>query len=302
MAGNRLPGMWGLERVHKIARAGTYLGTWVADRARGLSVSVPQIVSETLYHQADAALRQAGRRGQLRNPHMYLLQGMATCGLCGASIGCASTGNWSTAQGNRRHFYYVCSRRRRARRGAGKTCTLPMVRSDKLDARFWDALVDGVIREDHLEKALRERASESQPEPDRAEDLLRLEAELKRLVRAEEILLERFRRGVVTEAALDRELLFLSKERASVTESIALAREGERQKAVLGREVESLREAAARLRDRLRIATREDRRDIVRAIVNKGESGVILGPERIEARVLLAPRDDVAFAQVYAAG
>jgi hypothetical protein len=35
---------------------------------------------------------------------------------------------------------------------------------------------------------------------------------------------------------------------------------------------------------------------------SRGESSVILGPERIEARVLLAPRDDVAFAQVYTAG
>ena len=132
--GNRPAGVWILERVHQIVRAPTYRGTWVADRARGLSVKVPQIVSEALYHQADAALRRAGRRGQLRNPHKYLLQGMATCGLCGASIGCASTGNWSTAHGNRRHFYYVCSRRRRSRRGAAETCTLPMVRSDALDA------------------------------------------------------------------------------------------------------------------------------------------------------------------------
>jgi site-specific DNA recombinase len=302
IAGNRRPGVWCLERVHQVVRARTYLGTWVADRARGLSVTVPRIVSEALCHQADVALRRAGRRGRLRNPHMYLLQGMATCGLCGASIGCASTGNWSTAQGNRRHFYYVCSRRRRGIRGADKTCTLPMVRSDRLDARFWEAIVEGVIREDHLEKALRERASESLSEPDRAADVLRHEAELKRLVRAEEILLERFRRGVVTEAALDRELLVLTKDRASATEAIASVREGMRTKADLGRELVSLREAAAGLRERLRIATPQDRRDIVQAIVTKGESGVILGPERIEARVLLAPRDDVAFAQVYTAG
>jgi len=301
-ADNRPAGVWILERVHQIVRAPTYRGTWVADRARGLSVKVPQIVSEALYHQADAALRRAGRRGQLRNPHKYLLQGMATCGLCGASIGCASTGNWSTAHGNRRHFYYVCSRRRRSRRGAAETCTLPMVRSDALDARFWDAIVDGVIRDDHLEKALRERASESESEPDRAADLVRLEVGLKRLVRAEEVLLERFGRGLVTEAALDGELLVLTKERASVVRAITSARDCIQHLADRVQDVESLRTAAARLRDRLRIATTEDRRDIVRAIVNKGESGVILGPKRIEARVLLAPQDDVAFAQVYAAG
>jgi len=188
-AGNRRAGVWILERVHQIVRARTYRGTWVADRARGLSVTVPQIVSQVLYQQADAALRRAGRRGQLRNPHRYLLQGMASCALCGASIGCASTGNWSSAHGNRRHFYYVCTRRRRGHRGARETCTLPMVRSDALDARFWEAIVDGVIRKDHLENALRERARESQSESGRSADLIRLEAGLKRLGRAEEILL-----------------------------------------------------------------------------------------------------------------
>jgi len=87
-----------------------------------------------------------------------------------------------------------------------------------------------------------------------------------------------------------------------VTEAIASAHEGMRTKADLGRELVSLREAAAGLRERLRIATPQDRRDIVQAIVNRGESGVVLGPDRVEARVLLAPRDDVAFAQVYRAG
>ena len=177
-----------------------------------------------------------------------------------------------------------------------------MVRSDALDARFWEAIVDGVIRDDHLENALRERVGESESEPDRAADLVRLEVRLKRLVRAEEILLERFGRGLVTEAGLDGQLRLLTKERASVVQATASARDCIRHRADRVQDVESLRTAAARLRDRLRIATPEDRRDIVRAIVDKGESGVILGPERIEARVLLAPRDDAAFAQVYRAG
>ena len=106
----------------------------------------------------------------------------------------------------------------------------------------------------------------------------------------------------MTEAALDGELLVLTKERASVVRAITSVRDCIQHLADRVQDVESLRTAAARLRDRLRIATTEDRRDIVRAIVNKGESGVILGPKRIEARVLLAPQDDVAFAQVYAAG
>ena len=177
-----------------------------------------------------------------------------------------------------------------------------MIRLDALDARFWEAIVDGVIREDHLENALRDRGSGSESESDRSADLIRLEAGFKRLSRAEEILLARFGRGLVSETALDKELLVLSKERVSVGHAIESTRDEVRRRSDLARDVEAIRTAAARLRDRLRLATREDRRDIIRAIVDKGESGVILGLERIEARVLLALPDDVAFAQAYSAG
>jgi type III secretion protein V len=54
--------VWILERVWQIVRARTYLGTWVANKARGLSVVVPQIVTDTLYLEADQALRRAIQR------------------------------------------------------------------------------------------------------------------------------------------------------------------------------------------------------------------------------------------------
>ena len=45
--------------LHHIVRARTYLGRWMADKARGLnyklSVHVPQVVTDDLYARADAA-------------------------------------------------------------------------------------------------------------------------------------------------------------------------------------------------------------------------------------------------------
>jgi site-specific DNA recombinase len=298
--GKRRAGYWIRERVHKIVRARTYLGQWLADKRRALGVPVPRIVSDRLYAQADAALRRAGRRGQPRNRHQYFLQGISTCGICGARIGCASNGGWSVGGSGKRNFYYVCSKRRRPRH-PHRACSLPMLRSDMVDRKLWDAVVASVVREDHLEKAIAECESEAEGEPD-PKALPRLEAKLKQLMRAEEVLLERFGRGMITDSLLDKELIRLSKDRAAVTQSIDAAKADVQRRPSADATAEALRAAVGDLRDKLRFATPGDRRDIVRAVLGNDENAVKIGPDRIEARLLLAPRVGLGVAQVYVAG
>lgn len=291
-SGRRAPGVWIRERVHQVVRARTYLGSWFANRARGLTVPVPRIVDDHLYARADAALRRAGRRGQPRNPHQYLLQGISTCGVCGSRIGCSSTGSWQTAGGARRNFYYVCSKRRRPK-PSDRACDLPMFRSDAVDATLWEAVVAAAIREHHLERAVAEleKDVEAGPDPKAAR---RLEARLKYLVRAEEILLERFGRGLITEAALDKELVRLSKDRAAVKESLESAKASSARRANREQTSTAVRTAVGDLRTRLASATPEDRRDIVRAILGREEGAVRIGFGRVEARLLLAdPANEV---------
>ena len=299
-SGSRPPGQWDRERVHHIVRARTYLGRWVADKTRGLSVPVPKIVTDDLYAKADAALLRAGHRGQLRNPHQYLLQGISTCGICGARIGCCSTGAWTTGEKKRRNFYYICSKRRRPPQ-SGQACSLPMLRSDTVDAKLWEAVVTSVIREDHLEKAVAECVRESEAGPD-PKELPRLEAKQKQLVRAEEILLERFGRGLITESVLDKELVRLSKDRTAVKQSIDAAKAAIRDCPSRDATANVLRAALEDLRQKLSFATPEDRRDIVRAVLAKDENAVKIGPQRIQARLLLAAQGGSGVAQVYRAG
>ena len=298
--GGRAPGYWIRERVYEIVRRRTYLGRWIADKARALSVPVPQIVTDDLFAKADKTLLSAGRRGQLRNPHQYLLQGISTCGVCGARIGCCSTGGWTTRDGKRRTFYYICSKRRRPAQ-LGQACSLPMFRSDTVDAKLWEAVVTSVIREDHLEKAVAECVRESEAGPD-PKELPRLEAKQKQLVRAEEILLERFGRGLITDSVLDKELVRLSKDRTAVKQSIDAAKAALRDRPSRDTTANVLRVALEDLRQKLRFATPEDRRDIVRAVLAKDENAVRIGPERIEARLLLAAQGRSGVAQVYRAG
>ena len=176
-----------------------------------------------------------------------------------------------------------------------------MLRSDTVDGKIWEAVVTSVIREDHLEKAVAESARESEAGPD-LKELPRLEAKEKQLVRAEGILLERFGRGLITDSVLDKELVRLSKDRTAVKQAIDAAKGALRNRTSRDATAKVLREALEDLRQKLRFATPEDRRDIVRAVLAKDENAVKIGPERIEARLLLAPQGRSGVAQVYRAG
>jgi len=176
-----------------------------------------------------------------------------------------------------------------------------MLRSDTVDAKLWEAVVTSVIREDHLEKAIAECVRESEAGRD-PKTLPRLEAKQKQLVRAEEILLERFGRGLITESVLDKELVRLSKDRTAVKQSIDATKGALRDRPSRDETANALRLALEDLRQKLRLATPEDRCDIVRAVLAKDENAVKIGPERIEARLLLAPQARSAVAQVYRAG
>jgi hypothetical protein len=90
--------------------------------------------------------------------------------------------------------------------------------------------------------------------------------------------------------------------RAAVKQSIDAAKAALGDRLARDGTVNVLRAALEDLRQKLRFATHEDRRDIVRAVLAKDESAVKIGPERIEARLLLAAEGRSGVAQVYRAG
>jgi len=298
-SGHRAPGVWNRERVHQIVRARTYLGKWIANKARAQTVDVPPLVDDDLYARADAALLRSGRRGQLRSPHGYLLQGLSTCGLCGGRIVCISSGSWRTRKGTRRNFFYACSRRRRPKPDESR-CFLPVFRSDEIDKKVWEAIVHSVIREDLLERATAEGGGDRDRES-RLHALARLKARSKHLARAEEIVLERFGRGLITEASLDKELLRLSKDRREVESSIAALGSATNERATREQTAIELNAAIKTLKNRLGSATTEDRRDLVRALVVGAEHAVIFERSGLRASLSIAAASP-AVGQVYAAG
>lgn len=289
-------GLWNRERVWQIITARTYLGKWTADRARKLTVDVPAIVTEDLYEAAQEALKRYGKRGLRRTKHIYLCEELGFCKLCQAPIGMSSSNGW---KGGRKQTYYVCSHRRRPVWGQPR-CTFPMRRVEPVDERVWASVAAALERPDHLERAIeRQRVLTARGASDWQKDLAAAERALARLQRAEQAILERFSRDLVSEEAMDAELERLAKERRLQAHQVETAKRqaaGARQELAHGAAVLA---TLATLRSRLDGATLAEKRALVLSLVPR--RGIELGADG-SIEVTLVFREDPPVALARAAG
>ena len=300
----RQPGRWNRERVNQVARATTYRGSWVAHKTKGLSVPIPVIIEDDVFSRAEDALLRHGRRGMTRVRHAYLAQGIARCGICGSLMGTCSTSSGTVNK--KRLFYYTCSRRRRPENHP--RCSLPMKRADDLDEQLWSTLSQALMRPDLLEKVLAASdEDESREGVDWAKDLQEFTRKLNRLDQTDGVILERFRRGLISSTTMDRHLDSSSRERALLERQIATASRQADNAKVQREHVRALRATAETLAARIATASLAERREIVHTLVpGRDDNWIVIDSETVRATILLAPAAQstsaTAFAKVGAAG
>lgn len=283
-------GLWSRERVWKLVREATYRGEWTADKRKRLTVPVPAIVTDSEWYAAQAALDAYGKRGMKRTKHVYLLEDVGRCELCGGLV-CVSSG----CVPRNRPAYYVCHGRLRAARGAVR-CALPMLRVKDTDARVWEALRDALATPGNLEAAIDERKRQlSLDTRDVGADLVEWRGKLKRATGTEHKLVDRFRRGMISEAALDAALDAGRKERAMLTMQIAACERITSTSRRDGADADAVLATVATLRSRLDAATPAARRAIVGAVVTGiGDNHVTIGPKNITIHGIVAAGPSVA--------
>lgn len=264
---------WSRDRVWLIAssrQATTYLGRWIAVRATGTAIAVPPIIDQDLADRAELALARHGRRGLRRTKHVYLLEGLATCAVCGSPMQVASSTS-ARSRGRRYHRLatYVCKRRLRVSTEPGsQRCVLPRLPVAMVDRVLWDTVRAWLDKPVLLDRAL-DRAQSRSSDNGAAwrDDAAEYRARLDRLGRTERAILARFRRGVISEGALDAELAALGRERDAVRAQLATA---ERAHAAAADTAGRARAAQAAIADPLgAIAAAEpaDRQRIVRLLI-----------------------------------
>ena len=258
-------GRWSSERVRAIVRSDVYLGRYVVDAARGLSVPVPTIADLETVEAARAVLDRRYRRPPTRTRYHHLLTGLAVCGLCRGGVGLAGSTDRATG---RQPTCYRCLHRRAPLPGT-EPCRLPLHRTAAVDELAWRAVGRALSEPEVLDRWLA-ASRVDQPEAGAVE---KAEAELSRLDRAQDSVLAHLVAGRVGQEIADAQIARLAKQRHAAQAALRDAR------AVASR----LRPAAdpAALAETLRLVQRglacapaEERPGLLRALVGR----VVLGP------------------------
>jgi site-specific DNA recombinase len=264
---------WEIWTVHTIATARYPIGEWMARHAQRIMVRVPAILDESTWQQAQRAIARTKLRGLRRTKHFSLLEGIATCGDCGALIMIhARPPNRGIGEARRS---YCCKRRRRGIRGETRRCDADSVSIADVDARVWEIVCRKIKEPTLVDQIEAVDANRAQNRKAWARDVEKYKSTLDRLVKAEQAFLARFAKGTISEQALDGALDSLQKERGVIGEQLATA---ERAASSDASEVSADKYVAGLLK-LAKEGTPEARQRVVRAVVR--QAAIVDGRVRI---------------------
>ena len=275
---------WHRGRVYDLVRSRHVVGEYLAHEASHTIVAVPPIVDEDTWQRAQDVLEQNRKAPLRKTTHVYLLEGLARCGVCGGRMlvqsGCLVRGRrWRPA-------VYLCENRKNRRVGDGR-CTASKVRVDDIDARVWARItceIDDPGLPDELAAERRTLAADAR---DWEADAADWQSKLTRLDQVEASTLAAFRRGLVSEAARDAELVAIRRERAALRAQLRTAEGAAGQRKSARARAEDALAAIGTLRAAVAVAAAADRRSILRLLVDPG--GIVF--DGTDARVtLFVPR------------
>ena len=147
--------MWGPSSVDNILNREAYTGTWYYGKYNNhtnernpkehyIAVSVPPIVDEATWAQAQARKVQNKVMAARNTRHDYLLRARLTCGRCGASVGTqAIPGREMT------YLYYRCNAAKQSQNYV-HNCDMPQFRADLWDERVWQWMKDTLANPERL--------------------------------------------------------------------------------------------------------------------------------------------------------
>lgn len=258
-------GRWTRERVWAILRSRHVVGEWTVDKRRKLVIAVPPIVSEETWQRVQDALKKHGKRGLRKTKHVYLLEGIARCGACGGAIHIRSAMN---GRKQASPAAYVCRHRKFDIRGSER-CGAPIIPTATADARVWAKLSEMISNPELIDAAISQRVADVAAQDWKA-DAEGYRRRLGRLDRAESAILARFRRGAVSEGALDVELDAINRDRTAIRAQLATAEQAVAAATASQFRAHGAKETLARLRPILPNASQEARRELVEMLVVPG--------------------------------
>lgn len=230
--GKPASGVWQSGSVLRILRNPTYHGIRkrTPRKAKWPEQACEPLVDEKTWQATQETLTR------LRNPktrpgeHTYILRGLLICGACGRKYH-----GWPQQRG---YFYYMCHGWRYKPRCAGK-----LLSTTAAEREVWGRIEAWLAEEEAAAAALKgdaEAQQTQQAERDRERETLRQRIAAKSGER--DRILGLYRRSIITDAELDRQLADIQKEQEMLTErwealSVPVAREQVMQRAELAAQI-----------------------------------------------------------------
>ncbi len=175
-------------------------------REEWIEVAAPAIISEELFTQAAAQIKQNGKLSQRFKKNPYLFGGLIQC-VCGVN---------RTGEGRENHYYYRCNDRL-MKFPQPRTCFEPGINVQVLDTVGWMKLVELLtnpqLLKDQLQRYVAEKKIQIGKSPKKAELLLALksiEQEERRYVKAWGI-------GTMSEAIYIEQMNSVARRRAEIS-------------------------------------------------------------------------------------
>jgi len=206
----------------------------------------------------------------------------------------------SSLGGDRRTWYYMCSRRRR-RPIDGEKCMMPMRRMDDVEDRVWHAVVEVIRKPDIIEAAMRKQRQTAKSIGQLADTVAGAEAKLKQFDDRCEKLADQYRHGLIPDSVWEKHLEAVRQDRPALVRRLEEARAGVSAVSSRQREVANVLDVLARLRTKLKGSpSMEARRELVQALIpGTGDNVVTMGKNgEIDVRVVVRSSDRTTSAAV----
>jgi DNA invertase Pin-like site-specific DNA recombinase len=279
--------VWCKANVRYLVRSTHPIGDYVAHRKSRTTIAVPPIVDVALWQRAQDALTANRKNGLRRTKYVYLLEGLAVCGECGAKMRMRGPslqrGKW------KRPAVYVCSRRLPYLPVAQRTdltkCSAPHVLVELADDLGW-AEICRRLNDPRLPELLAaERRSIASDERDWEGDAAGYRSHLARIDKVSEAIWTRFRRGDIEEHELDRELAKVRRERTAVSAQLRTVERSRGATINAQTRVGAASSLMERLRAKAAAATPEERRAIAMTLIDPGDAVFHAGELRMQLQI-----------------
>jgi site-specific DNA recombinase len=215
----RTSGLWRPGRIRGLITNKTYMGTHefgkrAAGRRTVISRPCAAIVTEDVWQKAQATLRANFLFCARSAKTQYLLRGLIKCGTCGLTY----VGSVSNRPTGRSEFYYRCNGTHSPQfcRPQGR-CDSKAIRGDRLEQQVWTD-VEAFLRDPKpiLERLHARFTSDANGLDQARSQTVRLEELLAEKATERSRILGLYRRGRLTDAALDEQMEEIGKEEAGL--------------------------------------------------------------------------------------